>query len=590
MPFLHLQHCKKLAYSKSKKLPLIKNLDINNKFLLISFRLIQEDLKYETVKDVHGGMRIDYNLGDYDVIGHSLETDSPLAPQILWDIVHLLKVDKTITIIEDNSRSCYLDKKYYKCSLILESESKNSKTYRKLKKLPAEEEYGMDGWTFGIPVGPDDASILNAVVKRILELDIPKKEILLCGLPGENFHFLNEVRIVGEDIPAPPVRICTKKNRLVQEAKYPNVCILHDRVFLPSDFVKALNIHGDNYPISSFQSLYFDDKYNAIPRRYSDYGICPKLDFQFLSSLKRNSDSELTKFNITTLSALEGLGFYSANPLRYSPNNYITGSLYITKKSVWLSCPQNEDLNWAEFEDVEHGRRMYEFGIPSRIILNSFTQSIIGRSILSQAGAVQSQYTNGRIGNFRALLEPFSLVRKPLIKLSSDKSNILLKKFVDKYVPKTYLSHLSDISLSSEARIETLIRVIYASRIPIRHNAVNEYLKDFESCLMLDQLAFKWKSHMVEIFLDHKNYIKEYLVNNFGLLNQVSQRSVGNTFSNNNSEYFIKKSNLLFKLGCLISAINLKVTDNSLYLKGGVKNYYHAIINSTPFERYLDKS
>lgn len=590
MPLLQLQHFKKLGYSLTKKLPYIDNLsEYQANQLLITFRPFKKGTKYEKISNFHGCKRVDHSVGEYDVIAHSLETDSPLAPQILWDIAHSLKVGKTIKLIEDNSRTCFLEREYYATALNLEFESENTKIFRKITKLPAEDDAGLDGWTFGIPAGPDDANILNAVVKRILELDIPHKEILLCGNPNDNFNYFDSVRIVGEDITSPPVQICAKKNRLVEEAKYANICILHDRVFLPSNFVNALKEYGDNYPISSFQSLYFDDKNNAVPRRYSDYGLCPNLEFNFINSFQNNARVELSKFNTTTLSSLEDLGFYSANPLRYSANNYITGSLYITKKKVWLFCPQNEKLNWAEFEDVEHGRRMYDVGIPSRLILNAFTQSIIGRSILSQAGAVQSEYANGKIGNFRSLLEPFPSIRKPLIKITPKKANRLLNKYVNKYVPDSYCAQLGDISTSCEARLEALVRVIYASRVPIRHNAVEEYLKDFESCLMLDQLTFKWKSHMIEIFVDHRHYIKEYLINNFGLLNQVTQRPKLNTFSENITQYFVSKSLLKLRLGCFFSALNLWLTGNSVYIQGGVASYYRAIMNSTPFEKYLDK-
>ncbi|MFH7439462.1 hypothetical protein RA269_28935, partial [Pseudomonas syringae pv. tagetis] len=76
----------------------------------------------------------------------------------------------------------------------------------------------LDSWTFGITVGPGDATVINAAVKRILEIDILHKELLLCGTPGSNFAYFDKVGIVGEDITAPPVQIGKKKNRLALEA------------------------------------------------------------------------------------------------------------------------------------------------------------------------------------------------------------------------------------------------------------------------------------------------------------------------------------------------------------------------------------
>lgn len=112
--------------------------------------------------------------------------------------------------------------------------------------------------TLAIPTGPEDATLLNACVARILELDVPRKEIpRRLDLAEYLFKYWDQVRIVGEGI-APPVQICKKKNRLCTgSASYANLCIIHDRVFLPSNFREMVHRFGNAFPLTALQSIYF---------------------------------------------------------------------------------------------------------------------------------------------------------------------------------------------------------------------------------------------------------------------------------------------------------------------------------------------
>jgi hypothetical protein len=156
--------------------------------------------------EVHACTRLD-KLPDTDIVFYGVETDSPLAPLLLWDAAHFLAVGRTITLIENSLRKNYLCRSYFQDSLAIESRAADQVTFRKIAPLPAEKDAGKNAWTFGIPVGPEDATMLNLVVGRILELNLPHKEILLCGRPAENFKYWSQVRIVGEDISAPPLKI-----------------------------------------------------------------------------------------------------------------------------------------------------------------------------------------------------------------------------------------------------------------------------------------------------------------------------------------------------------------------------------------------
>ncbi|NLA18961.1 hypothetical protein GPU89_20440 [Burkholderia cepacia] len=124
------------------------------------------------------------------------------------------------------------------------------------------------------------------------------------------------------------------------------------------------------------QSLYFDDKLNMVPRRYSDIGISHRVRGQSERGVMRNEGVErASEFAPAVLALTERSSFFSHNALRYDQTSYPTGSMYICKKSVWLSCPQNENLHWIEFEDLEHAYRASDMGIPSRVNPYGVTQS-----------------------------------------------------------------------------------------------------------------------------------------------------------------------------------------------------------------------
>ena len=250
MQIIQLIPDKKLNYPTAKELPALawEGIDLPEDSVIVSFR---ENAAYPPTmikKNFHACQRILDLPETKNLVLIGLEIDSPLAPLIFWDLLHKLPVNAKIIVIDRTDRPAYLQRKYFSDSLQLLHQDDKHLVLQKTKPLLVENAAGLDRWSFGIPVGPEDATGLNAVVKRILELNIPEKEIILCGRPGANFKYWQQVRIVGEDIPAPPVRICAKKNALAQAARFENICILHDRVFLPKDFYEGIQRFGDFFP------------------------------------------------------------------------------------------------------------------------------------------------------------------------------------------------------------------------------------------------------------------------------------------------------------------------------------------------------
>lgn len=553
---------------------------------VITLRHIPFSVSFKKIKKVRATERwLDFSKKKVLLIG--LYSDTPFVQLIIWDVVHSLDVGGIVEIHEDDLQETCLDKEYY--SSCFEKVALGSGlSYRKLKKLPIETDSGLNDWTFGIPTGPDDPTLLNAVVERILEIDVPHKEIILCGRPHPDFKYFNQVRIVGEDITAPPVKICAKKNRLAQEAKYSNLCIIHDRVFLPTDFGDAIRKFGDFYPLTTLQSLFFDDRYNAVPRRYSDVGISYKAKVSPSRGLMRDMDlRESSIFSPGVFALTESSGFYAANAIRFSEGMYPTGSMYICKKAIWNRFPQNESLNWIEFEDLEHAYRAYQSGVPTRVNPHAITQSLISRPLLGRIAGTYLVMPAGIPSLYRAWTECLPLARKPLIKVSHATALNNLRKFAAKYMTKDLEYTITQAAVThSPTRIKTLVDIMSRIEFKIQDSVVSQLISDFEKMVLCDQLPFGTIEGMKnKILANHENPVNVFVLDNDILLNHLANRPKKSVFYGKLSDYFVKNGARLV-LGSMVSALGLYLKKYKvLYLQGGILTYYRAIRNTTPFIR-----
>lgn len=589
MPLIQLQHDRRLRFPKPGLLPVLPAAILAEAAgrRVVSFRDVpgtQADVTRRA--GLHACTRF-LDLASDDVLLYGVGTDSPLAPLIFWDVAHAMPVGGRLGVAGVAREAQYLQRSYYRDAFEQVSSDGKRVELRKIAPLAAERDRGLDRWTFGIPVGPEDATGLNAIVRRILEIDVPEKEILLCGRPGANFAYFDRVRIVGEDITAPPVQICKKKNRLAQEASFENLCILHDRVFLPSNFGEAVRGFGDLYPFATFQSLFFDDKWNLVPRRYSDYNRRERPLNQALG-FTRDGDGQLGGVPPAALELVENAHFLAANPLNYHPGNYPTGSMYICKRSVWNAAPQDEMLFWSEFEDVEQGVRASDMGIPSRIVPGAITQSVFARPLLSFAGRVHYESADRRHRQWRVATETWPVPRKPLLKLSEEDAMARLETFARKYVPASELPRilppLGGVARSSAARTQVIARVLAHARVAFDARAITQFVDDFERYVIIDQLPYGDKRFFVQQLYSRHSLNKLLLLElNHWYRNQVAQRAGQGLFFRDIRDYFPKRG-WRTAIGTMISAFLLsRLNGKLLFLDGGFRAYRKAILASTPW-------
>ncbi|QLA04978.1 hypothetical protein HWQ18_10830 [Enterobacter ludwigii] len=263
------------------------------------------------------------------------------------------------------------------------------------------------------------------------------------------------VRIIDDDTPAQPLHITRKKNRLAMAARHPNLCIMHDRVLLPVNFMAAIRRFGDDFPLTGFQSFWFADTWQAVPRRYSDFYVTDHLP-PGLSQENRPCRNILPDF--------EDMVFRMQHPRRATPGvDYLTGSLYLCKRSVWQHLPQNEAFYWAEYEDVEQGIRAAREGIPSRINPWSLTQTQQYRSIFHTAGRAAGMDISGNAVTHRAPQELLGFPRRASLSVSESEARRRLTVFAMKYIGDSDLVHQAPARLRGLCRYRLLKRMLKRS-------------------------------------------------------------------------------------------------------------------------------
>lgn len=585
-----LKHHKSLGYLSTRKLSeMPADLQLPHECSnLVTFRGSRKVKPGEVIKNLHAAVRPISMFGEGSYCFFGIQSDSPLAPLLLWDAAHFLSVGQKLTVIEDAPVACYLDREYFRAYLTPVERSATKVTYEKVEKLPAEGDDDLDSWTFGIPVGPEDATVLNAVVKRILEIDIPNKEIILCGTPGKNFAYFDQVRIVGEDITAPPVQICKKKNRLAQEATHNNLVILHDRVFLPKHFGEMVRRFGPRYPLMTLQSMFFDNRVSMHPRRYSDYQILKGTIAHGLQGVHRSSGTTAS-IAPSIGPEIEKTGFVMANPMRFNVDtSYPTGSLYVCRKEVWNAFPLDENLLWTEFEDVEHGIRACKGGVPSRVNPFGISQSVTSRAMFGNRS--NNELPNGKLSytgpNLRSMLN-----KKPLINSSAASALSKLRNFGNKYIENLDgFSIPTGVREMSPRQWVTLVNVIIQqSTFSNNIESVRNFIADYEKMILLEQLPYVMKERLIrEFIIQPVATKKELITRSFEIRFMLHQRPYQSWFYQSPRDYF--HHNWLSLPGIAISAFNAYASNGKHFYFESFPQAVKAIYNSTAFRSYVEHS
>ena len=339
-----------------------------------------------------------------------------------------------------------------------------------------------------------------------------------------------------------------------------------------------------------FQSLWFDDPWNLVGKRYSDY--CRQLNPGPLVGLSADPAAAAV-YRPSLFAEVERGGFVSANPMRYNQGNYCTGSLYMAKRAVWRACPQDPALNWQELEDVEFGHRGNRSGVPHRVNPHAFTQSLFTRPQLLCRGLLYETST-GRLTQSVHPLEEVRFRRKPMARLSVDEAHRRLHQFAQKWVPRhdrdVHQADLGQRPTNAYVWARQVGIVVYAAAMGYGAERVAEFIDDYEKLLVFDTHGEMIRRHLLENFGVHGSYGKDLLVEHGTVLaNMLLYRRHGNLFYDSQAEYFPEPGKWLER-GVRASAKRMARQDGfTFHHPAGRAGYEAAIRNSTPYREYLEE-
>lgn len=518
-----------------------------------------------------------------------LEEDTDLALTILSDVLHALPSDAVIEFLGMSGDDPVIEREHFATCFERQADIDGRRSYRKIAPCPAEEDDG--GWSFCLPVGPGDATILNVVVRRILEIAELNSEILISGTPGANFKYADKVRFVPErrttDAAAgQAINICQKKNILVEHATKSNVCVMHDRVFLPSDFMAAMKAFGPVYGIHTLQSIYFDDYVNFAPARYSDFNVVQNYNSLDQSVALAKDGRTLSPYASSSVWRIMKHGnFAFQHAIRHNPLTYATGSLYIAKRKVWGAYPQDENIVWGECEDVEFGLRHNAAGIPHRVNPHTLTQSLLFRPMLLFQGKINCVTTNGRTRTMKMPLAiRKSARRKPFYRKTHKEALEALALLSAKYSGTTDIRITPTPGYVTAMQwIETVMEV--ANRVSIKSDpkSIREFLVDWSKLVHMDASNYAaTEDYLRHIYFKGALGLGDFLKDHYHFHCMLALRPQGDIFVTDPSDC-LPDASVMIKLGSLFSAFRLWMRRKSeVYLLGGPISYYRAICNSTP--------
>lgn len=188
-------------------------------------------------------------------------------------------------------------------------------------------------WSFGIVSDGRKNDRVLKLIGQIKDFKIPEYEVLICG-PTPSGNLPEHVVVLDDsdlyyDLRIP---ISRKKNRIIDQARFNNLVIMHDRISFSENWYEKICKYGN----------IFDQ-------------ICTPILDENTRSLRVNdwlkSFHDFTSFQKSISIKLE----YS----EWDRHLYVDGGFMLIKKHIISNNKLNPDLNWGEMEDVDLSERLY---------------------------------------------------------------------------------------------------------------------------------------------------------------------------------------------------------------------------------------
>ena len=192
-------------------------------------------------------------------------------------------------------------------------------------------------FTFGIVTNGGDLQHLIQSI-RMLQIPSTQYEIIIVGAFAPTFELKEDVVAISFDETQKEGWITRKKNMICERAKFENIVLMHDYMFVHPDFYTGFLKFGNDWEVCVTQIK------NADGSRYRDYIFFPYYPW-WKASLKRECNKFLLPYWMKTNKYINRF-------------QYISGSVYCVKKTTALQHPLDETLCWGQGEDVQFSNEL----------------------------------------------------------------------------------------------------------------------------------------------------------------------------------------------------------------------------------------
>jgi len=182
-------------------------------------------------------------------------------------------------------------------------------------------------FTFGILTGGDNDEMLKRIHQSIMQQGIDKNNFEILFIGGKELSLENS-RFVQFDETIKSKWITRKKNILAKEAKYNNLCIMHDYMVLSKNWYSEFQKFGEDWDVCMNSIINLDGQ------RFRDW----------ITWVDWSKEKQII--------------FLDYDETNRTEEMYVSGSFFCVKKHFFLENPLNEDLIWGEAEDVEWSGRI----------------------------------------------------------------------------------------------------------------------------------------------------------------------------------------------------------------------------------------
>ena len=251
-------------------------------------------------------------------------------------------------------------------------------------------------WTFGIITNGKKSSWVLELVKSIEEQMIPNYEVLIVGpnpynefnlVKPSQVNILEDVVLIGEKRSP----ISHKKNKIIKQAQYNNLCILHDRYLLPEDWFLNFKEYGNYFDILCLKTL------NLEGNRFSVDWM--KFHYPMTSRFKFNRALLYNEWNDEAI---------------------IPGGSKIMKKDLIENFLLDERLFWDEMEDLQLSKMANLYGLLINLDRNNY---FISREVRHKAKELNWFRLNvlERYAHVKAIIKSFLIFEIELTRFKKEK-------------------------------------------------------------------------------------------------------------------------------------------------------------------------